>query len=295
VPSVLTLKYSLVISNAFGALSPHLLFLAAFYAGVKRHQWLTAGSKLKGAKLVKSLKVKGDNIIIKTFNLYGFSEKSFSLESIQIQLIENDLRRESYYVVRDLNSTSMYVMLIDEKSVIDVKSINNLSNLKKFNHEFNIRNVLMNRNPKIIDFSKTKIIRNEIDTLARMNLLIKYNDISKLSIDEVHKKLNSIPDKEINEFLENTSKSIGSSLPSIESSLVGLENLLLSLGIIREEAVSMTQLLRKSFSINGISDLSRITQDDLRTAFEACISKSQITFDDLTTKIQIFFQSLEKK
>jgi hypothetical protein len=287
VPSLLIYKYSPFIAFHLGSFGPSLLFLGAAYAAVKRYNWLTASSILPGSTLVKSLRLTDSTLLIN-------DKINLNVNSAKINLVEGDFRRESLYVIRD-NSNKAYVMPLNKNSVANVKALNSLVNSKPGHEEYSIRDVLALGQKKLIDTNKTKTIKSELDSIARINLLHSRNvDLVNLSVTELHQKLNSIPDSEVNEYLENVSKGLTSAQVPLETNLVAVENLLTSFGIDRDEAVSMTQSLRRRFAINSLNDLSTMSKENLKDCFNESVTKSNLKFDALYKCIQTFCESLSK-
>lgn len=69
IPSFLIIKYSLLLKLSLGTYAPAILLGTAAYSALKRYEWLTGSSSIKGAKVVKSLKlINNDELEIKSLN-----------------------------------------------------------------------------------------------------------------------------------------------------------------------------------------------------------------------------------
>ena len=92
--------YSAPIVQLLGASSPLLFSFVAVYAGLKRMQWLRGGDRLlKGSTLVKKLTLNGDLLLVEDFNK---KTHNLRLSSSNIYRIDNDIRREIYYIINGM-------------------------------------------------------------------------------------------------------------------------------------------------------------------------------------------------
>jgi hypothetical protein len=282
--------YSAGLVYTLGTSSPLLLSLAAIYAGAKRAQWLRAGdSIIKGSTLVKKMYFKGNTLEIESFN-----KKIHTLDFSQatIKKVDNDARRESYYLVKDYQHNTLFVLPIVQDSLVNQKYLDWFVSLRNPNSEYSIRHVLMQGNKKVIDLNKGKYIKSEIETLARINLVSQKGvDLSILSTEEIHQAIGSVSDSEVSEYLKNTNTKLSEvNTPSLESNLVSVENLLNSFGVAKEEAVKMTKYLRDNFKINNVKDLSYLKGSELEDAFSECVKSSDVAFKNLKTNVDAFFK-----
>jgi hypothetical protein len=286
VPSLLINNFSTFLTFKLGTLAPTFMYFGALYAALKYYKYLTT-STIPKSTLVQTLRLTDSTLLIN-------DKINLNLNSSRIHLIDGDFRRESLYVIHD-TANKTYVMPLNKNCTANVKALNNLIHSKSGYEEYSIKDVLALGNDKLIDTNKTKTMKNELDTLARINLLhSRQVDLLNLSVRELHEKLNSLPDSEVKEYLENVGKGLTSNQLSLETNLVAVENLLTSFGIEREEAVAMTQSLRRKFSINNVNDLATMSKENLRDSFNDSVSKSNLNFNALYKNIETFFESLNK-
>jgi hypothetical protein len=253
-------------------------------------QWLRGGDRLlKGSTLVKRLTLKGDSLLVEDFNK---KTHTLSLSSSNIYRIDNEARREVYYIIKDAFNSPKFILPVTEDVLADEKSLSWFSQLKKNNDEYSIRHVLSQGNAKSIDIHKNKNIKSEIDTFARMNILSnKGVELSTMTPLELQQKLGQITDNEVREYLNQTQGSFPQ--PSaIESNLQSVENLLVSFGINQEEAVKMTKYLRENYRITSVKDLANLSSQELTDAHSETIRNSEVDFKSFRRSLDTFFGSL---
>lgn len=287
----MTLKYKFILSHALGAFSPYILLSGFLYASLKRHKWLTAGSKIQGAKLVTSLRLTESSLIV----VSGRGSTTLNLSSTKIQLVENDVRRDSYYIIKDSMNHNAFIMPIDGKAIFDHKALNMISTFKSTYDKYDIKNVLALGSHKLIDINKNKTIRNELDIVARINMLSSRQiELTNLTYEGLYDVLYSIPDSEVNQYLENVKNGI-TSVPEDGLNFAAVENLITSFGINRQEAIAMTVSLKKRYAIGSFSDVAYLNKDELKDSFNESVIESEVKFENFYTSIQVFFESLNKK
>jgi hypothetical protein len=290
--SILLLNlYSAPIVHVFGVTSPLLFSLVAVYAGLKRMQWLRGGDRLlKGSVLVKKLSLNGETILVEDFNK---KTHSLSLSSSNIYRIDNDVRREIYYIIKDAFNSPKFILPVTEDALADEKSLSWFSHIKKNNDEYSIKQVLSKGNAKSIDIHKTKNVKSDIDTLARMNILSnKEAQLSTLTPLELQQKLGLVRDSEVREYLNQVQGSFLQDSP-IESNLQSVENILVSFGINQEEAVKMTKYLRENYRISSVNDLAHLSSQELIDAHSETVRNSEVDFKSFKRSLDSFFGSLK--
>lgn len=296
VPSILTYKYKLLVINVLGGFAPSLIYAGAFYAALKSNKMLSAGSSIQGSKLVKSLRLNGSILEINSSNFMGSQVHRLSLSSTTIEFIGHEYRKEAYYAIKDAFNKNIFIMPVDENSIIDHKTIGMLGQLKNETDEYSIKGVLTKGNQKLINFTMTASMRREIEQMARIQLLgKKEGDIAKLNPNELTEKLNSISDREVSDYLNGLKSEMESSIPSIESSLVSVENLFTSFGLSSEKAASVTQYLRQNYQISGVGDIASLSRNELKRAFNEAASNSKVDLKTFILSIEAFFNNLTKK
>lgn len=291
--SILLLNiYSAPLVHLFGASSPFFFSLGFVYAGLKRMQWLRGGDRLiKGSTLVKKLTLKGDSLVVEDFKK---KTHTLSLSTAQIHRIDSEARREVYYIIKDAFNTPKFILPISESALADEKTLNWFAQLKKANEEYSIRHLLSLGDKKSIDINRSKNLNNEIETLARMNILSSQGvELSTLSATELNKKLGSVSDIQVHEYLSSAKEQLPRG-NTLESGLVAVENLLTSFGIVQEEAVKMTRYLRDNFKINGVKDLGNLTSEELSDAHSETVRISEVPFTNLQRSFDSFFGSLKQ-
>ncbi len=281
-----------------GALSPYALTAGFLYAAMLRHKWLTAGSKLQGASLVRSLKLSGDNLILNTFTALNTSKsQTLDLFSTRIKLVESDARKDSYYLIQDVEGNS-YIMPLDENAIADYKLLNYLSCSKMMNTtDYNITNLLISGKNQI-DITRNNSITNDVDNLARINILAaKGVGMSDMTMAELQTSINSIPDSEVTEYLERMKNSIQSdnnSMNSVNSVNKQIEQLFITFGLNRNDAVNFASEIRKRCEINELSQLGKVSKEEFEMVFDDVCEESEIGVDEVYRKVKVFFESLNK-
>ncbi len=219
----------------------------------------------------------------------GKGAVTFNLSSVTLHKIENGIRTEGYYLIKDIYGDSKYILPIVEGANVDQKTLGYLADLRRSNDDYSIGRVL--NGDKLIDTQKGVSLRNEIDTLARMNLLSSQGvELSTLSAEEAQRRINSVSDEDLAKYLEDIKSTKLTKGNTLESNLVAVQNLLTSFGIELKEAEKMTKYLRENYKINEVRDLKHLSQDELEEAFSESVCKSQVTFEDLSTNIVTFFK-----
>jgi len=282
--------YSAPIVQLLGASSPLLFSFVAVYAGLKRMQWLRGGDRLlKGSTLVKKLTLNGDFLLVEDFNK---KTHNLSLSSSNIYRIDNDIRREIYYIIKDSFNSPKFILPITEDASADEKSLSWFSQIKKNNEEYSIRHVLSQGQSKIIDTNKNKNLKSEIDTFARMNILSsKGAQLSTLTLLELQQKLGQVADIEVREYLNQVDGRFPQHSP-IQSNLQSVENLLVSFGINQVEAIKMTKYLRESFRISRVNDLANLSSQEISDAYSETVRNSEIDYKSFKRSLDTFFESL---
>lgn len=300
VPYILTAKYQLLLQLTLGASSPYLILGVAFYAAMKRYQWLTSGSKITGACIAKSVKIIDNSTIeIETMSLFKKCVKRVDLRRSHIQLVETDARRESYYVIKSYDNQSLYVLPISEKAIVDHKLLNWINKTRNTpNEEYDIRPLLTSEKQKLIEINKNNNMLNEIETLARIKIYTEKNqgsDLSNASSFEISKLLGQISDKEVQDYVSNLrGDNTGKLLQSIESSLVEIENFFVSLNLNREDAVNLTKLLKNKFKVSNVQEIRNLNNQELATLFDSLANKNATSLNDFKRNIRSFFDSINK-
>ena len=295
VPSVLATKYALHLQLLFGSIAPQVVILGSLYLAANRYKWLTSSSFIKDGNIARKVSLEDqDTLVIESMQMFSMKKYKLNLNSVQIRYVENELRRETYYLIRDLNSKKTFILPLDDKAVADRKFFNWLSTAKK-DDAYSITSTL-SKGVNLIDLSANKGMQNEIDNLARLNLVAELHpslDLSTLTPKELHEKINLIPDSQVKEYLERVKNQVESKQPlTIETSLVEVENFLISIGFFREEAINITKHLRKNLKISAISDLKNLSRNELSESLQNNSSKSNPELDLLLKEIQLFFRKI---
>jgi hypothetical protein len=295
VPSVLATKYALHLQLLFGSLTPQLVILGSLYLAASRYKWLTSSSFIKDGNIARKVSLEDqDTLVIESMQMFSMKQYKLNLNSVQIRYVENELRRETYYLIRDLNSKKTFILPLDDKAVADRKFINWLSTAKR-DDAYSITSTL-SKGVNLIDLSANKEMQNEIDNFARLNLVTELHpslDLSTLTPKELHEIINLIPDSQVKEYLERVKNQVESTQPlTIETSLVEVENFLISIGFIREEAINITKHLRKNLKISAVSDLKNLSRNELSESLQSNSSKSNVELDLMLKEIQLFFRKI---
>jgi hypothetical protein len=269
-----------------------LLLLASAYLAARRYKWLTSNSYIRDGHIAKKVTFEDqNNLVIETFAIKKRTFR-FNLNSVKIQFVENAVRRESFYLIKDLGSKKTFILPLHDKAVADRKFINWLSTAKN-DDKYSIGSTLSKGN-NLIDLYANRRISNEIDNFARLNLLAELNpglDMSTLTSNELHEKLNTISDNQVKEYLERVRNNIQSGQPAaIETSLVEIENFLVSQGLSNDEAVNTTKYLRKHLRISALSELKNLSKIEVIEALEKNTQKTKSECDALFKEIRLFFR-----
>lgn len=295
IPSVLATKYALHLQLLFGSLTPQMVILGSLYLAASRYKWLTSSSFIKDGNIARKVSIEdNDTLVIESMQRFSMKKNKLNLNSVQIHYVENELRRETYYLIRDLNSKKTFILPLDDKAVADRKFINWLTTAKK-DDSYSITSTL-SKGINLIDLSANKGMQNEIDSFARLNLVAELHptlDLSTLTPKELHEKINLIPDSQVREYLERVKYQVESKQPlTIETSLVEVEKFLSSIGFITEEAVNITKHLRRNFKISSVSDLKNLSTNELSASLQSNSSRSNIELDSMLKEIQLFFRKI---
>lgn len=291
VPSTLAMKYSLHLKLLFGTSTPLIVVLGSLYAAACRYKWLTSNSYIKDGNIAKKVSLEGNSLKIESLELFAMKTYTLDINSVKIHLFENEARRETYYLIRDVNSKKTFILPLDDKAVADRKLLNWISTAKAEDN-YSILSTIAKGNT-LINLQAHKRLKSEIDNYARLHLLSQLNpglDLSTLTSNELHEKLNTISDTEVRDYLERVNNQVESVKPAIESALVEVENFLVSLGLSSEEAVNTTKYLRKNLRIEGVSDLRNLSTNELTEAVNKNSKKSGTELDLLVKEIQLFFK-----
>jgi hypothetical protein len=291
VPSALTMKYSLLLKLLLGTSTPLIVVVGSLYAAACRYTWLTSNSYIKDGNIAKKVSLEGNSLKIESLELFSMKAYTLDLNSVKIHFVENEARRETYYLIRDVNSNKTFILPLDDKAVADRKLLNWLSTAKSEDN-YSISSTISKGNT-LINLQAHRGVKSEIDKYARLHLLSQLNpglDLSTLTSIELHEKLNSISDIEVKNHLERVNNQVESLKPAIESALVEVENFLVSLGLSSEEAVNTTKYLRKNLRIEGVSDLKNLSTNELTEALDKNSKKSSSELDLLIKEIQLFFR-----
>jgi hypothetical protein len=286
------MKYSLHFKLLFGTSTPLLIVLGSLYAAATRYKWLTSNSYMRDGNIAKRVSLEGNSLKIESMELFSMKKHTLDLHSVKINLIENEARREAYYLIRDVNSKKTFILPLDDKAVADRKLINWISTAKTEDN-YSIKSTLTKGNT-LINLEAHRGVRSEIDKFARLHLLSELNpglDLSTLSPNELHEKLNTISDNEVKDYLERVNSQVESRKPAIETALVEVENFLVSLELSSEEAVNTTKYLRKNLRIEGVSDLKNLSISELTEALQNNSQKTKSELDLLLKEIQLFFKN----
>jgi hypothetical protein len=285
-------NYSLYLQLILGSSAPSLIILGSAYLAARRYKWLTSSSYITDGHIAKKVTVENSNtLVIESLEIRKRTYR-LNLNSVKIQLVENACRREPFYLIKDLSSNKSFILPLDDKAVADRKLINWLSQEKK-DDKYSIASTLSKGN-HLIDISANGRISNEIDNYARLNLLAELNkglDLSTLTPNELHEKLNTISDNQVREYLDRIRSEVHSKQPAaIETSLVEIENFLASHGLSNDEAVNTTKYLRKHLRISNVTDLQSLSRNEVFEALEKNTQKSRSELDALLKEIQLFFR-----
>ncbi len=284
---LLTMNYKASIVHVLGASSPYILCLAAIYAGVKRSAWIRASKQVSNInQVVEKLLLNGDKITIITNR--GKTQKTMSLSQITFSKVENNVRTDSYYLIKDVYGNSKYILPIVEEAIADMKILNWLGDIRRANDEYSIERVLSEG--KFIDTERSISIRKEIDTLARLNFLSSQGiELSTLSPEEIKNKIDSLSDLEISKYLEELTSSRLAQVQSIMSNELAVQNLLRSFGLQEVEAQQMTKYLRENYKLAQVRELRHLSVAELEEAFLESVN-SQVNFEEFRNKLANFFK-----
>lgn len=292
VPTVAATNYSLYLQLLLGSSAPSLIIIGSAYLAARRYKWLTSSSYLADGHIAKKVTLEDQNtIVIESFEIRKRTYR-LDINSVKIQLVENACRRESFYLIKDTGSKKSFILPLEDKAVVDRKLINWLNTSKK-DDKYSIASTLSKGN-SLIDISANRKISNEIDSFARLNLLAELNpelDLSILTPNELHEKLNSISDIQVKDYLDRVKSQVDGNQPAaIEASLVEIENFLATHGLTNEEAVNTTKYLRKNLRISNVVDLKNLTKDEVSEAIEKNTKRTISEVDVLFKEIQLFFR-----
>jgi hypothetical protein len=202
------------------------------------------------------------------------------------------LRKESYYLIKNLENHRQYVLPIDEKAVADLAFLNYLCNRRNYNSKYDITG-LLTRRTHMIDSNKSASFNKELDYLARIRLLHEAQiDTTNLSKEELETRLNSIPDTKVVEKIEQIRKELAGRHLSIDDRHGELESFLASLGLNQSEAKSFILQLRNTFKVTSVEELRHLNREQLQSAYYA-LENPTVSFDSLFNKITAFINTFK--
>jgi len=291
VPMGLVSLNKVAIASLLGTYAPHLLILGSFYAGLRRYQWLTRGNRIvKGSQLVTSLRLNGDNLEVVSYP--SNSRHVLSLSSTSVVRVENDARTEVYYLLRNSENETKFILPVDTNAVVNQKFLDLFNLLRNPNDNYSIKQILLKGDKKLIDSQRHKSLRSEIDNMARINILTaRGQDVTTLNSADLSERLYSIPDSEVADYLNSVRQGLSSNVSSLESQLVAVENLLSSFGVSREEATALTHFLRDNYRITSVNDLATLSREELSQAHFKTVRSSGVSFEDLRTNLEAFLKT----
>jgi hypothetical protein len=298
IPSYLSWKYALSLKIALSPSAPLLIGLASIFAGVKRYQYLTSASNYKGASVVQRLLFNGESQLqITSFTIYGtLQTTNLNVSQTNIQLVETSCKGENYYLIRDQKDKVLFILPLSEGTLIDRRLVEWINRSKtKVHEDYDITNILLNSPSKLIDTNKSSNVKNNIENLARIHLLSRLNtsqDISTLTDQELIQRINTISDRDVNEFLVEIKGNV-SEKTNIETQLVQVENLLVSAGLNREDATKFTKFVRNNYRISKLSELKHLSDSELNEAFHETVTSSNVDYEDMRKYLDAYLNSLK--
>jgi hypothetical protein len=284
---LLTINYKASIVHFLGGSAPYIFGFAAIYAGLKRRAWLRASRMVSEVnQVVEKLLLNGDKLTVITNR--GRTQKTWNLSQISFKKVEHSARTDSFYLIQDIYGDSKYILPIVDGANVNMKVLNWLGDLRRANDDYSIGRVLTEG--KFIDTRRTISIRKEIDTLARLNYLSSQGiELSTLTPQEIKNRVDSLSDQEISNYLEEINSLKLTHVPSLESNLMAVQNLLRSFGLEQVEAEKMTAYLREHYKISQVGDLKHLSAMELEEAFSES-ANSQENFEDFRNKLSLFFK-----
>ena len=205
-----------------------------------------------------------------------------------MELVDNIPRKGSFYVLTNVFvNSNKYLLPLDDKTNVDRKMLEYLFNIRQLDLDDEALISVLNKKDYLINFSCPVTSRpNEyLDNLARVKMLSETHDLQSLNDSEIYYKSLNIPDDKVVAFLRElpvTNIDTISNAGEIEGFLIGQ-------GVSKNDAVAITNVLIKDYSVDEVTQLQGLADETLKKI----ISKAQVDktiFEQLNNSIKAFFK-----